>query len=207
MAFSTQYAPIPNATDVILDLTIYNNDAGTIYDSLSVNANSTLGNVANSIIQNNSTYSTYSASQVFNNWAYQILGTPSSQVCDGWNNPVSDGNNINVNHINGDIGIDYAGWYAAQNNPNQNMMTLRIGVPQSMLDYNHNGQLDANERIGVTGTIAPNAIIATDTDGSHWGGDAYQYGVVPEPGSCALLGLGLIVTALYKKVSKKFSKF
>jgi hypothetical protein len=176
-AVTTQYPPVTNQTDYILDISIINNDGGTIYDSVQINLDIILGNVADWIIANNPSYTNSTRQQIYNKIVPQILGTPSSEVCDGWNNPVINGNNLNENHINGDIDIDYTGLYATQDNPNQDMMTIRIGIPISLTDKNKNNIIDRDEMIIKTTELKLDTIIATDTDGSHWSGKAYSYSI------------------------------
>lgn len=64
MALITQYDPVVQSTAVKLDLGLTNNDPSAIYNSGQLSLDAMLGNVADTIIANNSNYTGFTRNQV-----------------------------------------------------------------------------------------------------------------------------------------------
>jgi hypothetical protein len=171
-----------------VDYTITNNDTGATYNSATLDLLPILGVVVDKIVLNNPNYS--SSSQVYGDMTFNI--TSSGNVHSGWSSSLDTNTGmLSINH--GPFG--YTTWTSASN---QNTMTGTLNLG-NMLDFNGNGIIDANEQLYFNG-LANNAFTSySETGLTQWSADVNKIGVVPEPSSALLVGLGAGALALSRR--------
>jgi hypothetical protein len=87
-------------------------------------------------------------------WSFTIRSEPIGEVNSGWNVTLGSTGKLTFTHNPGWIDYDYDGWYAQQQNPNQNEMYITSLIPNAQLDGNGDGWsvLDADDFSIVVGT-------------------------------------------------------
>jgi hypothetical protein len=176
-------------TNTSINYSFLNNDTGATYNSATLDLLPILGVVVDKIVLNNPNYS--SAAQVYGGMGFGV--TPTGNVNTGWTNINLDTNTgmLSINHNGGDPNDDYDAWTSS----NTMTGTLNLG---NMLDFNGNGIIDANEQLYFNG-LANNAFNAKTTGGFDIYSNVDKIGVVPEPSSALLVGLGAGALALSRR--------
>jgi hypothetical protein len=175
-------------TNTSINYSFLNNDTGATYNSATLDLLPILGVVVDKIVLNNPNYS--SAAQVYGGMGFGV--TPTGNVNTGWTN-------INLDTNTGMLSINnnkfsYDTWTSASN---QNTMTGTLNLG-NMLDFNGNGIIDANEQLYFNG-LANNAFTGTLDVNNSWSADVNKIGVIPEPSSALLVGLGAGALALSRR--------
>jgi hypothetical protein len=175
-------------TNTSINYSFLNNDTGATYNSATLDLSAILGTVVDKIVLNNPNYN--SASQVYGGMVFDV--TPTGNVYTGWTN-------INLDTNTGMLSINnnkfsYDTWTSASN---QNTMTGTLNLG-NMLDFNGNGIIDANEQLYFNG-LANNAFTGTLDVNNSWSADVNKIGVIPEPSSALLVGLGAGALALSRR--------
>ena len=181
----TQCAPdyVANPGVVTLPIEIKNNDNGAIYNSYDLYLLHSLVESVWALPCNQTNYA--SVDDMLATWQLEIASGPVGEVNAGWNANVGDYNPVVINNIDGDINIDYDGWYATQQNPNQDMMSLIIYIPLSQLDGDGDGySLTDGMDYHVTTNSVPTADMGVGWNGGiGWAAQGYEYGVALNGGS------------------------
>ena len=166
-----------------------NDDDGATYNSATLDLSAVLGSVVDAIVANNPNYSTNA--QVYGAMGFGITNT--GDVSGGWSGT--------INPTNGILSIENNGFaYTVWSHPRTMTGTLNLG---NMLDYNGNGIIDPNETLAFMG-IANNAFNAySETGLTNWNTDAQRIGVIPEPSTALLGGLGALGLAMRRKRTDK----
>ena len=183
-----QYEPdYNNASVVRMPVELVNNDNGAIYNSYDLSLFHSLATALYALPQNQTNYA--SIDEMTGAWNFAIRLDPVGEVNAGWNANVGNYYPISIVNIDGDINIDYDGWYATQQNPNQDMMSVVLAIPVTQLDGNGNGfSLSDPWDYHVTTNSVPTADMGVGHEGGinglYWSAQGYEYGVVlngPEP--------------------------
>jgi hypothetical protein len=132
----------------LTNLTSYitNND-NAIYNSATFDLVGTYGNVLEAIRERKPGYAGMSVNEIGGLVGRTI--EPTGEVNNGWssNYDIATGK-VTLNHINGIPGPSYDRWDS--NDPNNDMMALTFNFG-SLLDFNGNGAIDADERLVLGG--------------------------------------------------------
>ena len=183
-----QYAPdyVANPSVVTIPIEITNNDNGAIYNSYDLSLFGSLVASIYALPRNQTNYA--SVEEMTASWQLEILPSPVGEVNTGWNATTGDYNPVGI----GNIGIDgfYDGWYATQQNPNQDEMALNLYIPLSQLDGNGNGfSLSDAWDYHITTNSVPTASMGVGREGiDSWSAQGYEYGVVMNGGSEPVTG-------------------
>jgi prepilin-type processing-associated H-X9-DG protein len=175
----TQYAPlnVPSENEKKINFKMTNDDNGAIYDSYDFNAFTNVILQLWALPQNQTNYN--SISEMLDDWRVTIRSEPTGEVSGGWNGSFDSQGKLFLNSVGGIIDVTYDGWYAEQQNPNQNDMFVTVSVPDSLLDSNSNGwsMADSNDyTIVLSDNVETNMGIASAGDGlNYWYADGHSY--------------------------------
>jgi hypothetical protein len=177
-------------SSAIVGYTLTNNDIGATYNSATLDLSAILGTVVDKIVLNNPNYD--SAAEVYSSPNMTFNITSSGNVHSGWSSSLDTNTGmLSINHAPPPFG--YTTWTSASN---QNTMTGTLNLG-NMLDFNGNGIIDANEQLYFNG-LANNAFTAQEGV-FFYNSDVDKIGVIPEPSSGLLVGLGLTALALSRR--------
>lgn len=184
-----------------MDFFLTNNDPSAIYDSGQLNLDAMLGNVADSIIANNSAYSGFTRNDVMSEWGASIRAPPTGEVYTGWSRSLDGNGVLQLTHMAGRENDDYTVWNSTSDNPSQDLMAITLSVPKSQLDFNDNGIFDAaTESLYKTTENVADAFVGTSESGlTNWSADGNSYNVVPEPATQGLITLGCLAALAYRR--------
>ena len=175
-----QYEPGYIGSDVEFNILLTNNDNGAIYNSYDLALFNSLAVALFALPQNQTNYASVEA--MVADWT---IGVVPGEVSNGWNVNAGNYNPVSIVNIDGDINIDYDGWYATQQDPNQDAMFIRLSIPDSQLDGNGNGwSLSDPWDYHVTTNSVPTADMGVGHEGiTQYSAQGYEYGVVLNGGS------------------------
>lgn len=201
-ALITQLPPnIPDESDyVFLNVNLTNDNEGAIYDSAGFSLLTHLAQDLYDFIPGNQT--TYAnVAELVADWDVSIREPPTGQIHNGWNRDVNPDGSVDLTNN----GFFYDVWRDGINYPNQSTMALTVQIPLSQLELDgeagYNPLTDARIELGTTPLT--NAFTATSESGfTTWQGEGQKYDVIPEPGTMALLGIGL-AAAVYGRMKSK----
>ncbi len=169
--------------NVLLDISITNDDSGAIYDSASV---SMFDDIAAQIYALDHNQSAYAArSDMTAEWSFQIRTPPTGEVENGWNENCGNWSCIDIYNIGGIPNVTYTQWLSTSSDPDQDMMAITVGIPKAQLDGNQNGW-DPNDPADYLVTLDPNLTLEDSVVGK-WGvswfhGDSNAYILQPAVG-------------------------
>ncbi len=178
-----------------VNFNITNPDA--TYDSGLFKFEDVLMPVAQAVKENNSAYVNKTVDQIMGEWGVSIQP---NEVYNGWTAPLSNGN-LDLTHAP----FGYTEWLAS--NPLQDEFDFTVNFG-NQLDFNNSGTYEGIERLAQLDSKVLEGFAGRSEDGySTWSADVNQVGVVPEPMTIGLLGLGGLAALGARRLSEYGQKY
>ena len=149
-----------------------NDDNGAIYNSYDLSLLNSLAVALFALPHNQTNYS--SVEDLVSDWTGGVLP---GEVDVKWTASLASVNPVSITHS----GLGYDQWYATQQNPDQDMMSVVLSIPTSQLDGNGNGfSLSDSSDYHVTTNSVPTADMGVGRYDAfnEWVALGYEYGVV-----------------------------
>ena len=175
--YEPDYVVGPGYVTILLKIT--NNDSGAIYNSYDLYLFHSLAGKVWALPHNQTNYN--SIEDLLGTWVVSIRPDPEGEVNAGWNATTGNYNPVSIGNIDGDINIDYDGWYATQQNENRDMLAVILFIPTSQLDGDGNGfSLTDGMDYHLTTNSVPTAEMGVGRYDAfnEWSAQGYEYGVV-----------------------------
>lgn len=161
-----------------MPIELTNNDDGAIYDTYDLYVLSAVGDLLWNLPHNQTNYA--SADALRADWSLGIRPDPVGEVNAGWNANTVSFSPVVIWNAGGDINVDYDGWHATAQNPNQDTMALVLSIPVSKLDGNGNGYSTDDPvdwRVVLTTNAVPGAGVGRAGFGNDFSAPGLGYGV------------------------------
>jgi len=172
------------------------------YDSGSFKFEDALMPVAQAVKDNNVDYVNSSLDEIMDEWNISIQP---NEVYGGWS-ATRNGSNLDLTNNGGFPGFDYTEWLKTSDNSAQDEFDFSVNFG-GQLDFDGNGnyagieqlaKLDSKLLEGFTGKLDELNTYSTDIN---------QVGVVPEPATIAMLGLGGLITSIVRRIKNNYGHY
>jgi len=157
--------------------------------------------VAQAVKDNNSAYTSSSLDDIMNEWNVSIQP---NEVYEGWST-TRNGSNLDLTHIDGIPNLSYTEWLASNSLQDEFDFTVNFG---SQLDFDTSGTYEGIEQLAKLDSKVLEGFTGISQSGlSTYSTDVNQVGVVPEPLTIGLLGLGGLAALGARRLSDYGRKY